>query len=167
MCSHPTQLNPPSPPSIVILSHRFRIPNKSVNLSSEIQREEDSAPTRPFTFSELEKCFKTTKKYRRNQEPDTLNNLYFYCLTCVILFGSFNCYSSLRYNKNQFCANSEHNYYLFLFKNIFLRWVTLSKNWRKENVFAPQSGLQNAKAEPRRWHSVSKNETKQNKPRQN
>ena len=65
MCSHPTQLNPPSPPSIVILSHRFRIPNKSVNLLSEIQREEGSAPTRPFTFSELESLLQNYEKVQK------------------------------------------------------------------------------------------------------
>ena len=58
MCSHPTQLTPPSPPPIVILSQRFRIPNKSMNLLSEIQREEDSA----LTFSELESLLQNYEK---------------------------------------------------------------------------------------------------------
>lgn len=85
-----------------------------MNLLSEIQREEDSALTRPITFSELESLLQDYEKVlRRNQEPDTLNNLYFYCITCVIFFGNFNCCFSLRYNENQFYANSEHNYYLF------------------------------------------------------
>ena len=83
-----------------------------MNLLSEIQREEDSALTRPFTFSELESLLQNYEKVQ-NQEPDTLNDLFFYCITCVILFGNFNHYSSLRYNEFQFCANSEHNYYLF------------------------------------------------------
>ena len=62
---YPTQLTPPSPPSIVILSQRFRIPNKSVNLLSEIQREEDSALTRPFTFSELESLLQNYEKVQK------------------------------------------------------------------------------------------------------
>ena len=62
---YPTQLTPPSPPSTVILSHRFRIPNKSVNLLSEIQREEDSVPTRPFTFSELESLLQNYDKVQK------------------------------------------------------------------------------------------------------
>ena len=62
---YPTQLTPPSPPSTVILSHRFRIPNKSVNLLSEIQREEDSALTRPFTFSELESLLQNYEKVQK------------------------------------------------------------------------------------------------------
>ena len=60
---HPT--HSPSPPSIVILSQRFRIPNKSMNLLSEIQREEDSALTRPFTFSKLESLLQNYEKVQK------------------------------------------------------------------------------------------------------
>ena len=51
-----------SPPPIVILSQRFPIPNKSMNLLSEIQREEDSALTRSITFSELESLLQNYEK---------------------------------------------------------------------------------------------------------
>ena len=47
-----------SPPPIVILSQLFPIPNKSMNLLSEIQREEDSA----LTFSELESLLQNYEK---------------------------------------------------------------------------------------------------------
>ena len=50
------------PPSHLILSRRFQIPNKSMNLLSEIQREEDSALTRPITFSELESLLQNYEK---------------------------------------------------------------------------------------------------------
>ena len=46
--------HPPLPPPNVILSQRFRIPNESINQLSRIQRDEDSAFTRPFTFTSLE-----------------------------------------------------------------------------------------------------------------
>ena len=55
--------SPPTP--IVILSQRFPIPNKSINLLSEIQREEDSALTRPFTFSELESLLQNYEKVQK------------------------------------------------------------------------------------------------------
>ena len=53
------------PTPIVILSQRFPIPNKSINLLSEIQREEDSALTRPFTFSELESLLQNYEKVQK------------------------------------------------------------------------------------------------------
>ena len=53
------------PPLIVILSQRFPMPNKSTNLLSEIQKEEDSALTRPFTFSELESLLQNYEKLQK------------------------------------------------------------------------------------------------------
>ena len=60
---HPT--HSPLPSSHCNLSQRFRIPNKSMNLLSEIQREEDSALTRPFTFSELESLLQNYEKVQK------------------------------------------------------------------------------------------------------
>ena len=53
------------PPPILMLSQRFPIPNKSMNLLSEIQREDDSALTRPFTFSELESLLQNYEKVQK------------------------------------------------------------------------------------------------------
>ena len=62
MCSHPTQLTFPSHCNFV---QRFQIPNKSMNLLAEIQREEDSTLTRPFTFSELESLLQNNEKVQK------------------------------------------------------------------------------------------------------
>ena len=61
----PHATHSPPPPPIVMLSQRFPIPNKSMNLLSEIQREEDSALTRPFTFSELESLLQNYEKVQK------------------------------------------------------------------------------------------------------
>ena len=61
----PHATHSPHPTPIVILSQRFPIPNKSINLLSEIQREEDSALTRPFTFSELESLLQNYEKVQK------------------------------------------------------------------------------------------------------
>ena len=61
----PHATHSPPPPPIVILSQLFPIPSKSMNLLSEIQREEDSAPTRPFTFSELESLLQNYEKVQK------------------------------------------------------------------------------------------------------
>ena len=68
----------------------------------ELKRKEDSAFTTPFTCTTLESLLQNDEKSAEEPRVWYLEYfLYFYCITCVILFGSFNFNSpSLRYDEN-------------------------------------------------------------------